>query len=193
MAATETPVPPVADNVKAPKSPGVMMPLLAVFVLMPALAYGLTQYVVIPKLRASLPTATASADPGALPAKKVEKSEASAAPKKAEGESKKGGEAAEASFEFKDVIVNLSGALGTRYLKTSFTVAGSDPRVADTVKNDRQKLLDIAIGVLSARTLNDLDNPNAKNVLREELIAKFNHALGVEIIEEIYFSEFVIQ
>ena len=123
----------------------------------------------------------------------MEKAEANATPKKTDGESKKGGEATDSSFEFKDVIVNLSGALGTRYLKTSFTVAGSDPRVADTVKNDRQKLLDIAIGILSARTLNDLDNPTAKNVLREELIAKFNHALGVEIIEEIYFSEFVIQ
>lgn len=194
MAATENPAVPATDNAKPAKAPGVMMPLLAVFVLMPALAYGLTEYIVIPKLRATLPAPTVPGEPGAVPTKKAEaKAEVQAAPKKAEGESKKGGESVEASFEFKDVIVNLSGALGTRYLKTSFTVTGSDARVSDTVKNSRQKLLDIAIGVLSSRTLNDLDNPAGKNVVREELIAKFNHALGVEMIEEIYFSEFVIQ
>ncbi len=198
MAATETAAaPPAAEDAKATKSPGVMMPLLAVFVLMPALAYGLTEYVLIPKLRAVIPAAT-TGEPGAFPAKKGEgKAEAApaakTAPKKAEGESKKGAETSDASFEFKDVIVNLSGALGTRYLKTSFTVSGSDARLPDIVKNDHQKLLDITINVLSARTLNDLDSPTAKNAIREELIAKYNHALGVEMVEEIYFSEFVIQ
>ena len=199
-AATETAAAPpaaAADDAKAAKTPGVMVPLLAVFVLMPALAYGLTEYVLIPKLRAVIPAA-ASADAGAFPAKKGEgKTEAApaahTAAKKGEGDSKKGAEASEASFEFKDVIVNLSGALGTRYLKTSFTVTGSDSRLPDVVKNDHQKLLDITINVLSARTLNDLDSPTAKNAIREELIAKYNHALGVEMIEEIYFSEFVIQ
>ena len=199
MAATETAAAPpaAAEDAKPAKVPGVMMPLLAVFVLMPALAYGLTEYVLIPKLRAVIPAATA-AEPGGFAAKKGEgKTEAApaakAAPKKGEGEAKKGAETADASFEFKDVIVNLSGALGTRYLKTSFTVSGSDARLPDIVKNDHQKLLDITINVLSSRTLNDLDSPTAKNAIREELIAKYNHALGVELVEEIYFSEFVIQ
>ena len=195
MAATETAVAPAAaEEAKAPKAPGVMMPLLAVFVLMPALAYGLTEYVLIPKLRAAMPAAP-SAEAGGLPAKKGETAPAAKnASKKGEGEGKKGAEAsAENSFEFKDVIVNLSGALGTRYLKTSFTVSGSDSHLPDVIKESQKKLLDITISVLSARTLNDLDSPTAKNAIREELIAKYNHALGVEIVEEIYFSEFVIQ
>ncbi len=199
MAATETAAAPpaAAEDAKTNKAPGVMMPLLAVFVLMPALAYGLTEYVLIPKLRAVIP-APGTADPGAFAAQKGEGKTgaapaAHAAPKKSEGDSKKSTEASEASFEFKDVIVNLSGALGTRYLKTSFTVSGSDTRLPDIVKNDHQKLLDITINVLSARTLNDLDSPTAKNAIREELIAKYNHALGVEMVEELYFSEFVIQ
>ena len=198
MAATETAPPPAAEDAKTAKAPGVMMPLLAVFVLMPALAYGLTEYVLIPKLRAVIPAAASPEPGGAFPAKKGEgKTEAApaakSAPKKSESESKKGAEGSETSFEFKDVIVNLSGALGTRYLKTSFTVSGSDARLPEIIKNDQKKLLDITINVLSARTLNDLDSPTAKNAIREELIAKYNHALGVEIVEEIYFSEFVIQ
>ena len=63
----------------------------------------------------------------------------------------------------------------------------------DIVKENHQKLLDITISVLSARTLNDLDSPTAKNAIREELIAKYNHSLGADLVEEIYFSEFVIQ
>ncbi len=199
MAATETAVaPPAAEEAKAPKAPGVMLPLLAVFILMPALAYGLTEYVLIPKLRAAMPAA-APAEGGGFAAKKGEgKTEAApaakAAPKKGESEGKKGAEGgSETTSEFKDVIVNLSGALGTRYLKTSFTVSGSDSHLPDVIKENQKKLLDITISVLSARTLNDLDSPTAKNAIREELIAKYNHSLGVDMVEEIYFSEFVIQ
>ena len=132
---------------------------------------------------------------GAAPKKAEAKTEKAAAPKKAEGKGEKGGgaEAAENNWEFKDVIVNLSGALGTRYLKTSFTASGADARLPDLVKANQKRLLDVTITVLSSRTLNDLDNPAAKNAIREELIAKFNQVLGVEIVEEIYFSEFVIQ
>ena len=200
MAATETTAAPdaaTAADAKPPKAPGVMMPILAVFVLMPALAYGLTVYVLIPKLQAAMPAATGSVEPGAAGAKKEGKTEAAPAAHasaKKEGDSKKGAESAsDASFEFKDVIVNLSGALGTRYLKASFTVSGSDSHLPDIAKENHQKLLDITISVLSSRTLNDLDSPTAKNAIREELIAKYNHALGVDLIEELYFSEFVIQ
>ena len=197
MASTETAAPAATtENAAPPKAPGVMLPLVAVFVLMPALAYGLTQYVLIPKLRASLPAATEEGAPAAGAAHKPEaKSEkAAAAPKKAEGKGEKGSaESAENNWEFKDVIVNLSGAFGTRYLKTSFTASGADARLPDLVKANQKRLHDVTITILSARTLNDLDNPTAKNAIREELTAKFNQVLGVDIVEEIYFSEFVIQ
>lgn len=197
MAAAETAAPP-AENAKAPKAPGVMMPLLAVIVLMPAIAFGLTQYVLIPKLRGSLPAAE---EGGAAPAgAHKEKAEGGHAEKPAHGASKKeghdgkkGGEEAENNYEFKDIIVNLSGALGTRYLKVSFTASGSESKLPELIKANQKRLLDVTITVLSARTLNDLDNPAAKNAIREELIAKFNQVLGVEIVEELYFSEFVIQ
>ncbi len=194
MAATETAPAPAAENAAAPpKSPGVMLPLLAVFVLMPALAYGLTTYVLIPKLRGALPAAEESADAKKGEAKAEAKGAKPAeAPKKAEGGKKEGG-GAEASFEFKDVIVNLSGALGTRYLKTSFTASGSNAKLPELMTANQKKMLDVAITVLSARTLNDLDEPTAKNAIREELAARFNQVLGVEMVEEIYFSEFVIQ
>ena len=197
MAATETTAAPeAATDAKAPKAPGVMMPLLAVFIVMPALAYGLTEYVLIPKLRAAMPAASGAAEAGGV-VKKEGKSEAAPAAHtaaKKEGDAKKGAEGgSEATAEFKDVIVNLSGALGTRYLKTSFTVSGSDSHLPDIVKENHQKLLDTTISVLSSRTLNDLDSPTAKNAIREELIAKYNHSLGVDLVEEIYFSEFVIQ
>ncbi len=195
MASTETAAAPAAtENAPAQKSAGVLLPLVAVFVLMPALAYGLTQYVLIPKLRAALPAAAEGGPaPGASKTEgKMEKT--AAAPKKAEGDARKSsGEAAENNYEFKDVIVNLSGALGTRYLKASFTASGSDARLPELIKANQKRLLDVTITVLSARTLNDLDNPTAKNAIREELMAKFNQLLGVEIVEEIYFSEFVIQ
>ena len=200
MAATETAAAPAAETAAAPKSPGVMMPLLAVFILMPALAYGLTTYVLIPKLRGALPAAeeASEAKPGGKKAEAKAETKgakpAEAAKKAAPAETaKKEGKEGEASFEFKDVIVNLSGAMGTRYLKTSFTASGSSAKLPELMAANQKKMLDVTITVLSARTLNDLDEPTAKNAIREELVARFNQVLGAELVEEIFFSEFVIQ
>jgi flagellar basal body-associated protein FliL len=38
-----------------------------------------------------------------------------------------------------------------------------------------------------------LDNPGGREAVRKQLIAKFNSLLGAEVIDQIYFSEFVIQ
>ena len=51
----------------------------------------------------------------------------------------------------------------------------------------------ILVGVLSSQSLAGLDVPGARNVVRNELITQFNRTLGGEVIEQIYFSEFVVQ
>jgi flagellar FliL protein len=47
--------------------------------------------------------------------------------------------------------------------------------------------------VLSSLTLADLEEPGSKNVLREKLVAAYNQALGRRVVEQVYFSDFVIQ
>jgi flagellar basal body-associated protein FliL len=186
-----------------PKGGGSIMPVLAVIVLVPALCYATTQYVLLPKLKAAVggegAHAEAAADSGhggkGHGEKKSEgKKEAGGHGAKKDEKGKSGGSGNYAhSHEFGDVIVNLAGVKGTRYLRTKFTLASSDTNLETLIKANENQLRDIAIGVLSTQTLDSLEAPGARNAVRNELIAQFNHALRGELVEQIYFTEFVVQ
>ena len=91
------------------------------------------------------------------------------------------------------MVVNLSGALGTRYLKTTFTLHSENADLKKIVDQNKKQLVDVAITILGSRTLAELDQPGSKNVVRSDLIANFNQAMKSNLVEQIYFSEFVIQ
>jgi flagellar FliL protein len=168
---------------KAPKSPSPWPPVIAVIVLMPAISFALTQYVLIPKLKSTAATTQAAKD--------------APADSKGSTASSAGGAKADAkpsfSYEFTDVVVNLSGAMGTRYLKTSFSIFSSNPDLQKIITDNKPHLLDVALNVLSSKSMADLETPGSKNLVRNDLMANFNQALNSEIVEQIYFSEFVVQ
>ena len=110
------------------------------------------------------------------------------------GEGAEGGGAGGAfSYDFENVVVNLSGAMGTRYLKTSFTTLSDNPDLKKLIDENKKQLLDVALSVLSTRTMADLEQPGSKNVVRNDLMANFNQALKSDLVSQIYFSEFVVQ
>jgi flagellar FliL protein len=89
--------------------------------------------------------------------------------------------------------VNLAGTMGTRYLKTSFLVTGGDPDIAAIFEENKARLTDVTLNVLSSLSLADLEEPGSKNVLREKLITAYNQTLGKKVADQVYFSDFVVQ
>jgi flagellar FliL protein len=83
--------------------------------------------------------------------------------------------------------------MGTRYLKTAFTVTGSDANFKAIFEEHRVRLKDVTINVLSSLTMSDLEEPGSKNVLREKLVTAYNQALGRKLCEQVFFSDFVVQ
>ncbi len=175
-----------------------MMPVLAVIVLVPALCYATTQYFLLPKLKAAIGTPEAGHEAASAHGEMEGKSEGKkesgghGAKDKEKGKAKSSGNYAH-SHEFGDVIVNLAGVKGTRYLRARFTLASNDTNLETLVKTNENQLRDVAIGVLSSQTLDSLEAPGARNAVRNELMAQFNHALHGELVEQIYFTEFVVQ
>jgi flagellar FliL protein len=107
-----------------------------------------------------------------------------------EGKESKGGGP---GFEFTNVVVNLSGTMGTRYLKTSFLITGSDPNIRTVFENAKPKVTDVTLNVLSSLTLADIEEAGSKNIIREKLVGAYNQALGRKVAEQVYFSDFVVQ
>ncbi|MCX6976789.1 MAG: flagellar basal body-associated FliL family protein [Verrucomicrobia bacterium] len=170
----------------APKTPSVWAPVIAVILLVPAVTYGMAEFLIIPKLRSAVLQPKTAAEQS--------KKDAPAKGEKGKSEHGKGEEAGDRfTYDFESVVVNLSGALGTRYLKTTFTLYSENADLKKIVDQNKKQLVDVAITILGSRTLAELDQPGSKNVVRSDLIANFNQAMKSNLVEQIYFSEFVIQ
>jgi len=165
----------------AHKPPSAWLPVIAVIVAMPVISFAITQYVLIPHMKSSI-----AGDPSKAATEET---------KGASGDKTDGKKDAKPTFsyQFDDVVVNLSGAMGTRYLKTSFAIFSSNQDLQKIITDNKSHLLDVALNVLSSKSLADLEAPGSKNLVRNDLIANFNQALSSDVVEQIYFSEFVVQ
>ncbi|HEY4248740.1 MAG TPA: flagellar basal body-associated FliL family protein [Lacunisphaera sp.] len=186
---TTTPAIPVAAATPAKKGGALVqwIPLIAAIVLAPALSWAVSEYVLLPRMVTKLATVKVGSEaPDEHVAPAVEAKE---------GVKEKGKEGAgnPTTYEFQNVVVNLAGTMGTRYLKTSFVVTGADAKIKETFETQKAKLTDITLNVLSSLSLADLEEPGAKNVLREKLVLAYNQALGKKVAEQVYFSDFVVQ
>ena len=163
-------------------------PVLAVLVLMPAISFGMTQFVIVPRIKGTLAEVPAKPET-AVHGKEPAKGGKEGGKEGGKGESASG----KFSYDFDNIVVNLSGAMGSRYLKASFTAFSTNPDLKKLIEENKKQMLDVAISVLSSRTMADLETGGAKNILRNDLMANFNQALSSDVIEQIYFSEFVVQ
>lgn len=149
------------------------LPLILAVVLMPALAFGMTKFVIVPQLQSSL---------GIKPAE----------PGTAKG--KNAADAKKMSVPFNKLLVNIAGTMGSRYLLVSVTVVGLGGETFKTKMTENEaELRDMAMGALANKTLADLEKPGARNLIRTELINGFNNVLGDNSVQEIYITEFGIQ
>jgi flagellar protein FliL len=163
-----------AEAAPAPQGGGMKswLPLILAVVLMPALAFGMTKFVIVPELQTSL---------GIKPAADG-------------GKSKGGADAKKVSVPLNKLLVNIAGTMGQRYLLVSVTVVGTGGDTFKTKMTDNDaELRDMAMGALATKTLADLEKPGSRNLIRTELINGFNNILGDNAVQEIYITEFGIQ
>lgn len=173
------------------------LPVVVALVAAPATCWAVAEFVLMPRLQQKLAaTAATPAEEAHAPAEKAA-SHGGKEGKKEKGHGGKEGEGGGATadtYEFSNVVVNLSGTMGTRYLKTSFVITGVKPdTIKEAFESNKAKLTDVTLGVLSSLSLSDLEEPGAKNVLREKLVTAYNQALGSRVAEQVYFSDFVVQ
>lgn len=161
---------------------GAWLPLILNIVLMPAIAFGFSKFYLIPQV------------------KKIAGGPAEAGHEEKEGEH--GGEHGKEGAGPKGkvmvplggkVLVNLAGTMGTRYLLASMTLVSSASELKAQVEGHDAQLRDAAAGILSSKTISDLEKPGARNLIRTELISAFNEVLGKSSVSEIYLTEFAIQ
>lgn len=156
----------------------------------PAATWATVEFVLLPRLQKKVAASPIVAEPAtAEPASRP----AAGGGGKSAGKDGKGG-ATPAAYEFQNVVVNLAGTMGTRYLKTSFIVtAATGADIKLIFDGAKPRLTDVTLNVLSSLTLADLEEPGAKNIIREKLVSAYNQAIGRKVADQVYFSDFVVQ
>ena len=165
--------PPSGGGIKA------WLPTILSVVLMPALAYGLTMFVLLPKLQKGLGADSAHAREGG--------DEHGGKPSAKEAGKPKH------KVPLTKIIVNVSGSLGSRMLLASFTLAGNSPDLKARIEENGDQLRDVAASILGSKTIADIEKPDARTLIRAELLSQFNAVLGPDMVGDIYITEFAIQ
>lgn len=152
------------------------LPLIITILLMPALAFGVAEFVILPQLQKGLGIKTATSSTSTT------------------SETKKEAPGAKLdSVLMSKMLVNVAGTMGARYLLVSVSVAGTGSDFKEKMADHDAQLRDMACGALATKTLADLEKPGARNLIRTELITGFNNILGDSSVQDIYFTEFAIQ
>jgi len=190
---------PAGKEEAAPRASGgfkAWLPLLVTIVLMPALAFTTTKFLVLPMVvQARVGPGETAGHPasggGESGHDAIKEPGDHSKPK--EGKDSKGPVKKKQTFPITKVIVNVAGTMGARYLMVSFTLVGTSNEFKTVVEENKDQLLDLANTAMASKTITDLEKPGARNQLRAELMSIFNNALGGGIIQEIYFTEFAVQ
>lgn len=173
---SEAPPPSDAPKPAAGSPMQAWLPLIVSVVLMPVVAYGVTTFILLPKMQKGLGIASSA---GGASAPAAEHDPAATGLKEQVPMSK--------------LLVNVSGTMGSRFLMTSFTMVSTTPGFRAEVTKHEAQMRDTACGILSTKTIPELEKPGARNIIRSELITAFNNVLGAVMVLEIYFTDFAIQ
>jgi len=165
---------------------GAWLPLISALALAPVMAYAVTSFVLIPKLKSG-PKVPSHAVPASESASVEAKSES-----KGEGKKEEGADVQQSVIMAK-LLVNVSGTMGSRFLLTSITLMGNGGEFKSRCEKHDAQMRDMACSILSTKTIADLERPDARNLIRSELLINFNNILGGAAVQSIYFTEFAIQ
>lgn len=90
-------------------------------------------------------------------------------------------------------VVNLDEPGNARYLKLTIQVELVNHEGEEKLAKSKQVLRDAALRYLSGLHLKDTLGAQAKDTIRDALMAKFEPIIGKDTVRRMFFQEFVVQ
>jgi flagellar FliL protein len=91
------------------------------------------------------------------------------------------------------MIVNLADHGGKRYLRVTMALELSDPEAATTIESRLPQVRDAILMILPTKTYDEVSTTEGKIALRSEVMEKINSLMTKGRVNNIYFTEFVVQ
>ena len=184
----------------APAAPG-LMPLLISSIVMAVILGGVgfaLAYFVLPsrmqQVAATTPTASAAGSTNAAPANPNDPSAPIVKENTARTEAETASEGGKVvtKFTIEEVTVNIADTRGNRFVRAGVYFEAAPP-VLEELEANRARMVDTLGQVLSTKTLDDLTSPNIRGNLREELLGIINPTLKEGRVDNIYFTDLLVQ
>ena len=96
-------------------------------------------------------------------------------------------------FPLEPFIVNIYDGQELRYLKVKVELEMSGPAVKIEIEGRLAPIRDSVLILLSAKTLQDIQDIQGKNTLKDEILAAINKNIPPGKIVKVYFTDFVVQ
>lgn len=90
-------------------------------------------------------------------------------------------------------IVNLADEGGQRYLRVTMQMELSDKNLEKEIEKRLPKIRDSILMILPNKKSDEIRTSDGKAKVRDEIIAAINESLTTGTVDNLYFTEFVIQ
>ena len=96
-------------------------------------------------------------------------------------------------FPLEPFIVNIYDGQELRYLKVKVEIEMANAAVKPELEGRLAPIRDAVLVLLTTKTLQDIQDVQGKNQLREEILASINKIIPPGKIAKVYFTDFVVQ
>ena len=96
-------------------------------------------------------------------------------------------------YSLDTMIVNLADRGGKRYLRVTMALELSDKDALEAIENRLPQVRNAALMILPTKTYDEISTTDGKIALRDQVMAKMNSLITMGRINNIYFTEFVVQ
>ena len=96
-------------------------------------------------------------------------------------------------YSLDTMIVNLADHGGKRYLRVTMALELSDPEALTTIDSRLPQVRDAVLMILPTKKYDDVSTTEGKIALRTEVMDKINALMTKGQVNNIYFTEFVVQ
>jgi flagellar FliL protein len=96
-------------------------------------------------------------------------------------------------YPIDDIVINPADTDGKRLLLTSVGIDLSKPEMQNEVKTREVMVKDIIISTLASKSISQLDDITYRDSLKHEITLKMKKNIPSIIVNNIYFSKYIIQ
>lgn len=111
----------------------------------------------------------------------------------AEAKGKEGEKAATNSYAMEPYVVNIYDGQELRYLKVKVELELGNPADKAVLESRQAQLRDAILVLLTTKTLQDIQDLQGKNQLRDEILAGVNRIIQPTRVAKVFFTDFVVQ